>query len=109
MPRALWLMWAAFTVFTSLANSETLVQSPLQDPGRRLKLLYVMEYDGKLDWQPVQLEKGLTDDVLAWLISLHDRLTMTIQRPLGEELMASRLTFRPAARSHVSVQRHSRH
>lgn len=66
--------------------------------GRRLKLLYVMEYDGKLDWQPVQLEKGLTDDLLAWLINLHDRLTMTSQQSLGEELMASRLTFRPAAR-----------
>ncbi|DBA98213.1 TPA: hypothetical protein ACH3X1_001139 [Trebouxia sp. C0004] len=87
MPRALWIMWAVFIAFTSQANSETLVRSPLQDPGRRLKLLYVMEYDGKLDWQPVQLEKGLTDDVLAWLTNLRDRLTMTIQRPRGEELM----------------------
>ena len=52
-----------------------------------------MEYDGKLDWQPVPLEKGLTDDVLAWLINMRDRLTMTTQRPLGEELMASRLTY----------------
>ena len=56
-----------------------------------------MEYDGKLDWQPVQLDKGLTDNLLAWLINLHDRLTMTNQQPFGEELMASRLTFRLAA------------
>lgn len=98
MPRALWFVWAAFIALTAQAKSETFVQSNLPDPGRRLKLLYVMEYDGKLDWQPVQLEKRLTDDLLAWLINLHDRLTMTSQQTLGEELMASRLTFRPAAR-----------
>ncbi len=95
MPRALWFLWAAFVALTAQAT-QTFVQSTLQDPGRHLKLLYVMEYDGKLDWQPVQLETGLTDDVLAWLINLHDRLTMTSQQPLGEELMASRLTFRNA-------------
>lgn len=98
MPRALWVLWAIFVALTAQADSETLVQRTLQDPGRRLKLLYVMEYDGKLDWQPVQLEKALTENVLAWLINLHDRLTMTSQRPLGKELMASRFTFRPAAR-----------
>ncbi|KAA6425351.1 MAG: hypothetical protein FRX49_04844 [Trebouxia sp. A1-2] len=53
MPRALWVLWAIFVALTAQADSETLVQRTLQDPGRRLKLLYVMEYDGKLDWQPI--------------------------------------------------------
>ncbi|KAL0054257.1 hypothetical protein WJX82_006194 [Trebouxia sp. C0006] len=109
MPRALWFVWAAFIALTAQAKSETFVQSNLPDPGRRLKLLYVVEYDGKLDWQPVQLEKGLTDDLLAWLINLHDRLTMTSQQYLGEELMIPATWWGPeianAARSRGTYRR----
>ena len=98
MPRALWVIracWSAafLTVAAAHAGSDTLARTPSEDSGRRLKLLYVMEYDCQFDWEPVQLEKGLTDEVLAWLMSLPDRLTMTTQQPLGEELMASCLLF----------------
>ncbi len=94
MPRALWVPWACWSaaflaVAAAHAGSDTLARAPSEDSGRRLKLLYVMEYDCQFDWEPVQLEKGLTDEVLAWLMSLHDRLTMTTQQPLGQELMAS--------------------
>lgn len=94
MPRALivWACWSAafLSVAAAHSDSDTLAQTPSQSgSGRRLKLLYVMEYDCQFDWEPVQLEKGLTDEVLAWLMSLHDKLTMTTQQPLGKELMAS--------------------
>ncbi len=98
MPRALWVVWACWSaaflaVAAAHAGSDTLARTLPKDSGRRLKLLYVMEYDCQFDWEPVQLEKGLTDEVLAWLMSLHDRLTMTTQQPLGQELMASCLLF----------------
>ena len=53
------------------------------------KLLYVMEYDCIFDWEPVSLETGVTDDVLEWLSSLKDRLTVTSRQPLGDELIVS--------------------
>lgn len=65
----------------------TASQTPSDTRARSLKLLYVMEYDCIFDWEPVKLEKGLTDGVLAWMMSLQDRLTVTSQRPLGEGLM----------------------
>ena len=46
-----------------------------------------MEYDCIFDWEPVKLQTGVTDDVLAWMLNLQDRLTVTSQNPLGEELM----------------------
>ncbi len=52
---------------------------------RHPKLLYIMEYDCKFDWEPVKLERGLTDDVVAWLLNLQDRLTVTAEQPV--ELM----------------------
>lgn len=63
----------------------------VQTPSKRqeLKLLYVMEYDCMFDWEPVSLEPKLTDGVLAWMLNLHDRLTVTSETPLGEELMVS--------------------
>lgn len=53
------------------------------------KLLYVMEYDCIFDWEPVKLEHGVTNGVLAWMARLQDRLTVTSQTPLGQELMVS--------------------
>ena len=48
-----------------------------------------MEYDCIFDWEPVSLGRGVTDDVLAWLAGLKDRLTVTSQKPSGEDLMVS--------------------
>ena len=53
------------------------------------KLLYVMEYDCMFDWEPVKLEQGVTNGVLAWMTQLQDRLTLTSQTPLGQELKVS--------------------
>ena len=53
-----------------------------------------MEYDCVFDWEPVKLEAGVTDEVLAWLLGLKDRLTVTSQQALGEDLMVrSHLPF----------------
>ena len=41
--------------------------------------------DCKFDREPMQPEKGVTDKVLAWLMGLHDRQTVTAKRPFGEE------------------------
>ncbi|KAA6417366.1 MAG: hypothetical protein FRX49_12695 [Trebouxia sp. A1-2] len=50
-------------------GSNTLARTPSQDSGRRINLLYVMEYDCQFDWEPVQLEKGLTDEIpKAWWV-----------------------------------------
>ena len=62
---------------------------------RPLKLLYVMEYDCMFDWEPVHLEKGLTDDMITWMLNLQDRLTVTAQQPLGEELVVSAFARSP--------------
>ena len=54
-----------------------------------LKFLYVMDYDVMFDWEPVLLEKGVTDGLVAWLTKLRDRLTVTVEKPLGEQLKVS--------------------
>lgn len=56
-------------------------------------LLYVMEYDCMFDWEPVKLEEGLTNGVLAWMTQLQDRLTLTSQSRLGDELMVSLVIY----------------
>ena len=87
-----WTCWSAImTLAAAEAITPTVVRPPSQVPARPVKLLYVMEYDCKFDWEPVHPEKGVTDEVLAWLMGLHDRLTVTAERPLGEDLMASLL------------------
>ena len=54
-----------------LAAAEAVTPTPVplqvQEP---VKLLYVMEYDCKFDLEPVHPEKGVTDEVLAWLMGL---------------------------------------
>ena len=88
MTRVLWTIWACWSAMMTVASAKTV--KPSQVPARHVKLLYVMEYDGKTDWEPVQPKKGVTDEALAWLLGLHDRLTVTLERPLGDELMARR-------------------
>lgn len=51
-----------------------------------MKFLYVMDYDGLFDWEHVLLEKGVTDGLVAWVTKLRDRLTVTVEKPLGEQL-----------------------
>lgn len=47
-----------------------------------------MPVDCIFDWEPVQLQDELTvSKLVSWLLGLHDRLTVTCQHPLGEELM----------------------
>lgn len=53
------------------------------------KLLYVWEYDCIFDWEPVQVTDELAANMIAWLLDLHDRLTVTLQKPLGEDLTVS--------------------
>lgn len=95
---ALWLVWACCSValrvpaaadaaIDGLTPETSNASNSLQGHGRHLKLLYVMEYDCIFDWEPVKLQTGVTDDVLAWMLNLQDRLTLTSQNPLGEELM----------------------
>ena len=53
------------------------------------KLLYVWEYDCVFDWELVQVKDDLTASAISWLLSLHDRLTVSRHKPLGEDLMVS--------------------
>ena len=86
------------TVMTVVALLTTTVADPAASPPKALrtpampKLLYVMEYDCMFDWEPVKLEQGVTNGVLAWMKQLQDRLTLTSQTPLGQELMVSLLS-----------------
>lgn len=80
------LLAAAAGTFADPAKVQTLRTPPKR---QELKLLYVMEYDCMFDWEPISLEQELTEGVLAWMTNLHDRLTVTSQMPLGEELMVS--------------------
>ena len=87
------LLAAAAEVAGTDVVPPTLSQTPSDTRTQPLKLLYVMEYDCMFDWEPVKLEKGLTDGVLAWMVKLQDRLTVTSQRPLGEGLMVRHMCF----------------
>ena len=78
------------TAFT-LADPAASLPKALGTPAMP-KLLYVMEYDCVFDWEPVKLEQGVTNGVLAWMMQLQDRLTLTSQTPLGQELMVSLLS-----------------
>ena len=81
--------------FAALLTSSAALANPAGEPLKMPrtpatpKLLYVMEYDGYLDWEVVTLEQGVTNGVLAWMMQLQDRLTLTTQTPLGEKLMVS--------------------
>ena len=88
MIRVPWTIWACWSAIVTVASATAV--TPSQLPARHAKLLYVMEYDGKFDWEPVQLRTGVTNEALDWLLGLHDRLTVTLERPLGDELMARR-------------------
>ena len=80
------LLAAAAGIFADPTKVQTLRTPPER---QELKLLYVMEYDCMFDWEPIIREQQLTDGVLAWMMNLRDRLTVTAQTPLGEELMVS--------------------
>ena len=86
---------ATIVAFAALLTSTATFANPAGEPLKMLrtpatpKLLYVMEYDGYLDWEVVTLEQGVTDGVLAWMMQLQDRLTLTTQTPLGEKLTVS--------------------
>lgn len=86
---------AVMTVVALLTTTAVTLADPAAGPPRALrtpampKLLYVMEYDCMFDWEPVKLEQGVTGGVLAWMTQLQDRLTLTLQTPLGKELMVS--------------------
>ena len=92
-----WAWWSAAVLTLAAAVAASKVCTPTASEARtkRLKLLYVMEYDCIFDWEPVKLERGVTDEVMVWLLNLQDRLTMTSEQPLGEELMV-RLLVTPA-------------
>lgn len=81
-------------VVTLVALLTTTVTLADKDPSKTLrtpampKMLYVMEYDCMFDWEPVKLEEGVTN-VVAWMMQLQDRLTLTPQTPRGDELMVS--------------------
>ena len=46
------------------------------------KLLYVLECEGAQEWQAVPAE----DRVVSWVEDLKDRLTFSLERPLGEDI-----------------------
>lgn len=49
--------------------------------------LYVWEYDNQFDWEPVRSDNWMTTQVIKWLCSLRDRLTVSLDKPLGEPLL----------------------
>ena len=81
------------TFATLLTSTAALLADPAAEPPKMPwtpatpKLLFVLEYDSFVDWEAVTLEQGVTDDVLAWMMQLQDRLTLTTQTPLGEKLL----------------------
>ena len=80
---ACWLAFALAAAAASVSSAQAEAETePVlwQTTSRQPKLLYVMEYDCIFDWEPVKVEAGVTDEVLAWLLSLKDRLTVTYQR-----------------------------
>lgn len=83
------------TLVALLTTTAGTLADPSASPPKALrrpampKLLYVMEYDCMFDWEPVKLEQGVTNGVLAWMTQLQDRLTLTSQTPLGQELVVS--------------------
>ena len=87
---------ATIVTFAALLTSTAAhLADPAAEPVKILRtpatprLLYVFEYDGSSDWETVTLDQGAKNGVLAWMMQLQDRLTLTTQTPLGEELMVS--------------------
>ena len=82
------VIFAALLTSTAALHADPAAESPemLRTPATP-KLLFVLEYDSFVDWEAVTLEQGVTDGVLAWMMQLQDRLTLTTQTPLGEKLL----------------------
>ena len=87
---------ATIVTFAALLTSTAAtLADPAAEPIKILRtramprLLYVFEYDGSTDWETVTLDHGVRNGVLAWMMQLQDRLTLTSETPLGEKLMVS--------------------
>ena len=88
----LWCWVVCAQCFVSAAGTGTeqaLLSHAAGNPNSGSKLLYVWEYDCIFDWEPVQVRDDLTASAISWLLSLHDRLTVSRHKPLGEDLMVS--------------------
>ena len=54
-----------------------------------IQILHVLECEGPQEWQPV----NATDSVVIWMRDLTDRLTVTDDRPHGEDLTVQHLHY----------------
>ena len=70
-----------------LLGTQGFVQAKSTKCQQGLNLLYVLEYDGMFDLEPVHLSDPHTAAVVEWALSLSDRLTM--DRHAGQDLMVN--------------------
>ena len=85
-----WVLYAqCFVSAAGTGTEQALLSHAAGNPNSSPKLLYVWEYDCIFDWEPVQVRDDLTASAISWLLSLHDRLTVSRHKPLGEGLMVS--------------------
>lgn len=61
-----------------------------------IQILHVLECEGPQEWQPV----NATDSVVIWMRALTDRLTVTDDRPHGEDLTVHNLHYLPTFLTH---------
>ena len=83
--------WISALVGLLLLGPHLLVNSEKAECQQELDLLYVLEYDGRFDWEPVHLSDPDTPAVLGWLLNLSDRLT--VESHASQDLMVN-TTFR---------------
>lgn len=69
---------SVMTLAVYFYNKETVRQEAQDAP----KILYVLECEGAQEWQAVPAE----DLVVSWVEDLKDRLTLSPERPLGEDI-----------------------
>ena len=58
-------------------------------------VLFVLEYDGKFDWELVQINDPWFSSFVTWLLGLSDRLTQSASDPVGADMMVFILTGPP--------------
>lgn len=81
--RALFICVAVLYLLLQLANG--LVVNPRWKDNQR-SLLYPFEYDSHSDWELVPYDDASVE-VVTWIMGLTDRLTVSRQLPLGQDLM----------------------
>lgn len=82
------------TCQTDVEHSEQLAGEPaIRSGNQNIQILYVLECEGPQEWQLV----NATDTVVPWMRDLKDRLTVSDDRPDGEDLMVHRLGREPSA------------